>query len=76
MEQHELEMVKRYVNSNADLKALWEEHLRFEKELSRFEGKSFLSPAEELEIKQLKKLKLAGKTKIQLILERVKSKEA
>jgi uncharacterized protein len=72
MEQHELELIEKYRHDDDELKTLWEQHLRFERDLERIEDKPFLTPGEELEMKNLKKMKLAGKTKIHEILDRYK----
>jgi hypothetical protein len=54
---------------------LWDEHILYEKQLEKLENKSFLTPQEESEIKRIKKQKLHGKTRINEILEKYKSKE-
>ena len=63
MEAYEIELVERYLDQDEELRALWKEHLQFEKDLERFTSKPFLTPGEETEMKEMKKLKLAGKTK-------------
>lgn len=75
MEQQDLELVSAHLAHDEELKALWEEHVGYEKILERYAGKAALSPAEELEVKEYKKKKLAGKTKIQSLLEKYR-KEA
>lgn len=75
MEQQDLELVSAHLAHDEELKALWEEHVGFEKILERYAGKAALSPAEELDVKEYKKKKLAGKTKIQSLLEKYR-KEA
>jgi uncharacterized protein len=72
MEQHELELIEQYRQVDEELKTLWEQHLRYERDLERIEGKPFLTPSEELEMKNLKKMKLAGKTRMQNILDKYK----
>jgi uncharacterized protein YdcH (DUF465 family) len=42
----------------------------------KLEGKPFLSPVVEQEIKELKKKKLAGKTKLQALLDKYRQQEA
>lgn len=76
MEQHELDLIARLVQTNEGLNELWEAHQEYEKQLARFEGKPYLSPTEDAELKQIKKLKLAGKTKIQAILDKNRQSEA
>jgi len=75
MEQYELELVAKYGENDPELKALWDEHIAFEKKLEKFENKPFLTPAEEMEMKDLKKKKLSGKTRMQAILEKYKTME-
>lgn len=76
MEQHEVELITKLVPENEELTELWNEHQEYEKQLARFEGKPYLSPAEDAELKLLKKKKLAGKTKIQTILDKHRKSEA
>ncbi len=75
MEQYELELLEKFSEQDDELKKLWEEHNRYEKQLERYENKQFLTPSEELEVKDLKKKKLAGKTRILAKLDNYKSKE-
>lgn len=76
MEQYEVELIARLVTENEELAGLWNDHQEYEKQLARFEGKPYLSPAEDAELKLLKKKKLAGKTKIQVILDKHRKSEA
>ncbi len=69
MEAREIELVKKYGPDNAELQALYDQHIEYERMLEKLEGKSYLSPAQEQELKQLKKKKLAGKTKLQSIID-------
>jgi uncharacterized protein YdcH (DUF465 family) len=75
MEQQDLELISANLGHDEELKSLWEEHVGFEKILERFSGKTVLSPAEDLEVKEYKKKKLAGKTRIQTLLEKYKRQE-
>ncbi|MFW5722443.1 MAG: DUF465 domain-containing protein [Desulfohalobiaceae bacterium] len=75
MEQYEMELVEKYAEKDDVLKILWEEHVLFEKQLERLEGKPFLTPQEERLAKEIKKKKLAGKTKIQHILDKYRKLE-
>lgn len=76
MEQYDLELIARHGEQDEELKALWEEHVRYEKQIDKFSTKPFLTPEEGLDMKELKKLKLAGKTKIQELLAKYKEQEA
>ncbi len=75
MEPRELELIDKYSEKNAQLKTLWEEHLLYEKQLDKLEKKPFLTPAEDQVVRDIKKKKLAGKTKMQAILDRYKNLE-
>ena len=44
----------------------------YEKQVGKLEGKAFRTPTEEQTLKQLKKQKLEGKTKMMDILDRLK----
>jgi uncharacterized protein YdcH (DUF465 family) len=59
------------VDNNSRFRLLYEEHVLFEKQLSEYEKKPFLSPQEELEKNKVKKLKLAGKDAMEKILNSV-----
>lgn len=75
MEPRELELIDKYSEKNAELKILWEEHQLYEKQLDKLEKKPYLTPSEEQVVRDVKKKKLAGKTKIQVILDRYKNLE-
>lgn len=64
MEGNERELIEQLSTSHPDVKVLWDEHVIFEKQLHKLEKKSFLTPDEEVQVKQLKKQKLDGKTKL------------
>lgn len=72
MEPRELEIIDKYSDKDVELKSLWEEHLLYEKQLEKFEKKPYLTPSEEKVVRDIKKKKLAGKTKLQSILDRYK----
>ncbi len=76
MEQHEIELIEKYSGKDVELKSLWDLHLDYERQLEKLQKKPALTPVEETEIKELKKKKLAGKTKLQQLLERYKTTEA
>ena len=59
------------LDSNPRFRMLYEEHILFEKQLSEYEKKSWLSPQEELEKNKVKKMKLAGKDAMEKILHTV-----
>ncbi len=75
MEQYELELIAKYGEKDEELKKLWEQHLEYERQVEKLENKPYLTPQDDLELKRIKKLKLAGKTKIQRILEKYRKLE-
>lgn len=75
MEQYELELIAKYGKQDRELGKLWEQHLEYEKQVEKLESKTNLTPQEDSELKQIKKLKLAGKTKIQQLLEKYRQQE-
>jgi uncharacterized protein YdcH (DUF465 family) len=76
MEAKDLELIELHGAEDAELKSLWEQHVVYEKMLDKLEAKTFLSPTETQEVKELKKKKLAGKTKLQGLLDKYRSTEA
>lgn len=75
MDQHEMELLEKYAPENPELKSLWDDHLIYEKQLEKLESKNFLTPAEQQTVKQLKKQKLDGKTRLMEILDRIRHEE-
>lgn len=75
MDAHELELINKYAASDEELKSLWNEHQLYEKQLEKLEGKGYRTPAEDLQVKELKKQKLDGKTKLVALLDRYKKLE-
>ena len=61
------------LDSNPRFRMLYEEHVLFEKQLSEYEKKGYLSPQEELEKNKVKKMKLAGKDAMEKILHTVEA---
>ncbi|MDD4648785.1 MAG: DUF465 domain-containing protein [Desulfoplanes sp.] len=72
MEQRDLELIAQYCDQDEELKALWEQHIAFEKYLEKMSSKPFLTPEENVELKSVKKQKLAGKTSILALIKKYK----
>lgn len=70
MEKRDLERIHRLLPRDPELARLWEEHRRFEKELARLDALRTLTPAESVRRTELKKRKLAGRDRIQGIIDR------
>lgn len=68
MENAEREQIMRAIQSNVQLRRLYEEHLAMEDKLSAFEKRNFLTAKEEIEAKKLKRRKLLGKERMMAML--------
>lgn len=75
MEAHELALLEKYVQQDAELSTLWEEHQLYEQQLEKLENKPILSPNDLKVVKEIKKKKLSGKTKMLSILDRYSQEE-
>jgi len=64
MENREEQTIVSLLDKDPELKKFYEEHQALEKQLADFQHKHFLSPEEELEMKKIQKLKLAGKDRM------------
>ncbi len=74
MEAREKELLEKYVDSDPELKDAWDDHLLYSKQVNKLEGKPFRSPTEDQTLKQLKKQKLEGKTRLISLLEKYTEK--
>jgi len=61
MESEERKKIRQYSLTNTDLRRLYMEHLDFERRLASLGGNYYLTPQEEMAVKEIKKRKLAGK---------------
>lgn len=68
MEETELQMIRRLIPKNRELKKLWDEHLDYEEKLDQLNKRRYLSTEEEIRRKEIQKLKLRGKDRIEEIL--------
>ena len=68
MESKDEQLILSLVDRDADLKRFYDEHVKLEKRLAQIDHKSFLNKDEEVERKQLQKVKLAGKDRMMEIL--------
>lgn len=62
----------RLMDENEEFRKLMEEHIKFEKIIEEFNKKPYLTQEEYIEKKRIQKLKLAGKDKMEAILESYK----
>ncbi len=75
MDKREKDLMDKYAPQDEELRTLRDEHALYEKQLEKLESKPYRTPAEEQQMKQLKKQKLEGKTKMVAILDRYAAKE-
>ena len=68
MEHREEQAIVSLFYKDQELKRFYDEHQELEKQLAVFQHKHHLSPEEEIEMKRIQKLKLAGKDRIMEIL--------
>ena len=68
MENKEEQAIVSLLDKDPELKRFYDEHQELEKQLAVFQHKLHLSSEEEIEMKRIQKLKLAGKDKIMEIL--------
>ncbi len=68
MESKDEQLILSLVDRDADLKRVYDEHVKLEKRLAQIDHKAFLNKDEEVERKRLQKVKLAGKDRIMELL--------
>ena len=75
MEQSDIQLIEKYADTDPDLKALWEDHILFEKQVEKLETRPYRTPSEDQSLKQLKKQKLDGKTRLEALLDKYRALE-
>lgn len=68
MELKDEQTIVSLLEKDPELKKCYDEHRELEKQLAEFQHKHHLSPDEEIEMKKIQKLKLAGKDRMMEIL--------
>lgn len=68
MNDTEKDMVLKVLDSNAQLKRLYTQHLNIEKKLADYNGKKYLTDDEQMQEKSLKKQKLFKKDQMMELL--------
>ena len=68
MEPRDVALIERLLPRNAELRRLWEEHRRLDRELGTLLEQRFLTPEEEARSQEIRKIKLAGRDRIEAIL--------
>lgn len=68
MEQKDKLLIEKHIDNDEELKSYVEEHILFEEQLDELNKKPYLTQEEEVRKKKIKKLKLSGRDKIEMIL--------
>lgn len=69
MDQRERDLLEKYAPINEEVRTLQGEHALYGKQIDKLESKPYRTPAEDIQMKQLKKQKLESKTKLVAVLE-------
>jgi len=75
MERKDMELIGKYSSSDSLLADLFKKHQEYEQELEKIDNKSYLTVAEQMKRQEIKKQKLAGKDKIEMILKKYRELE-
>ncbi|HPC47735.1 MAG TPA: DUF465 domain-containing protein [Deltaproteobacteria bacterium] len=70
MEETDLQLIRKLIPRDKELRRLWDEHQEFEEKLEQLNKRRYLTTEEEMRRKELQKLKLRGKDRIEEILQR------
>ena len=68
MNKYDIELIEKLLPDNQELATLWREHQQLDLQLDGMGQRPYLSPQDEQEVKKLKKVKLAGRDRIEAIL--------
>ncbi len=72
MEQTELDLIEKHRKEDQELNSLWVAHLKYEEQLKELAEIQFPTTEDDMKIKDIKKMKLAGKTRLHQLLEKYK----
>lgn len=75
MDKNELQLLEKLAPAHPDLQSLWDEHILYEKQLEKLEGKAYRTPQEDQQVKEIKKQKLDGKTRLVALLDQYAAQE-
>ncbi len=73
MEERDKWLIQQWIDKDQQLRQCVEEHQKLEKKLEQMQSRPYLSTEDEIEIKKIKKLKLAEKDRIERILARYRA---
>jgi len=68
LEERDKLLIRQWVDKDQNLRRCVEQHQQLEKKLEQMQARPYLSTEDEIEIKKIKKLKLAEKDQIERIL--------
>jgi hypothetical protein len=74
METEESALIEHLKQTNPEYRQLTEEHLRYERQLEELNNLRFLTSEQEMEKKQVQKIKLRGKDRMAEILKEYKAR--
>jgi uncharacterized protein YdcH (DUF465 family) len=74
METEESALIEHLKQTNPEFRQLAEEHVRYERQLEAFNNLRFLTSEQEVEKKQVQKIKLRGKDRMAEILKEYKAR--
>jgi len=74
METEESALIEHLKQTNPEYRQLTEEHLRYERQLEELNNLRFLTSEQEMEKKQVQKIKLRGKDRMAEILNEYKAR--
>ncbi len=72
MEKSDLELIEKYAADNNELDRLHKEHLRLEGEIDVLQAIKIKTPEESKKLKELKRIKLAGRDRMEEIFENLR----
>lgn len=75
MEETDLQLIRKLIPKDKELKRLWDEHLDYEEKLDQLNKRRYLSTEEEMRRKEIQKIKLHGKDRIEEILRRYRDEQ-
>jgi len=75
MEKRDLDLIKKYSETDQVLANLYKRHLEYEEELDSLENKSYLTPEDQFKVRDIKKRKLMGRDQMESILRKYRASE-
>lgn len=72
MEKSDLELIEKHAKDNNELDRLYKEHIRLEGEIEALQVLKIRSPEESKKLKELKRVKLAGRDRMEEIFQELR----